>query len=435
MTLPCEDRGDHECATVRVFHAQLERALERCGPAHVVALLVVSLNRSDRLASVLDEPSAHAVTGELRERIGAVLRAADRFVMVSHDELWLMLPGLRVQAMATLAVNRLATALEPAFVHANRAAFVRPCIGIACAPQNASSASWLIQAADQAQQEARSAHLVHLVSEAGAANGVFPDDLEGALKRVLAANSLTVVYQPKVALATGRVVSVEALIRWPAGDASSVPTVLLVETAERAGLIGALTMHVLNTLLRERNGWLQQGVDLQVWINLSAHSLAQKELPQLLLQALQVWNTAPASIGLEITEGSLIRDIEQTTEILYSLQRAGFEMAIDDFGTGYSSLAYLRRFPITELKIDRMFIGGMSNSPADRQIVQSIIALAHGFGLKVVAEGAEDEATVAALEALQCDLVQGYVFAKPMTGDVLVPWIKAFHAHPRAPAG
>lgn len=409
------------------FHQVVDDALAAADPARVLAVLVVSLKRSDRLASVLGTPHAVAVTRQLHERIHAMLRANDRYVMVSAEEVWLLLPDLRSQALATLAANRLAAIIMPAVVHAEHSVYVRPCIGIACAPQNAQTAALLIQAADQAQQAARAENTVYAFSEACEQRGTLPDDLEGALKRVLASNALTVVYQPQVELATLRVHAVEALIRWPAVDPASVPTVLLVETAERAGLIGAVTMHVLNTLLRERSAWLLEGVDVKVWINLSARSLTEKDLPQMLLQALQIWSMAPSALGLEITESSLVKDIEQTTAVLQALRHAGFTISIDDFGTGYSSMAYLRRFPIAELKIDRMFVNSMATSTPDHQIVRSIIDLAHNFGLKVVAEGAEDAQTVAILAALGCDLVQGYVYAKPMPGAALVEWITAFH--------
>ena len=392
----------------------------------VLALLVVSLERSDRIACLLDDPASRAITTQLCGRIASMLREVDSFTLVAPDELWLMLPGLRTQALAQFAVNRLATLLETPFMQDGHAVFMRPSVGIACAPMNASAVLPLLRAADQARQSARAAGTVQAVSElrAGAGAGGLPDDIESAVKRVLSANTLMVAYQPKVDLATGKTLAVEALVRWPADDPQPVPTVLLVETAERAGLIGVLTMHVLNTVLRERQDWLRQGIDLQIWVNLSAQSLALKELPALLLQALEVWNTPPSAIGLEITESGLIRDIDQTSAILMALRNAGFDLAIDDFGTGYSSLTYLRNFPISELKIDRMFVKGMVDSLPDHQIVRSIINLAHNFNLKVVAEGAEDEATVAELKALGCDIIQGYVFAKPMASEALVAWME-----------
>jgi len=419
-----------DATAISHFHDALQQALVNAGDQYRVAVLVVSLNRSDRIASVLDDPAALAVTRQLLERVRAMLRQADRCLMVHDDEIWLMLPGLRVQAMATLALKRLLALMQQPFFHEGRTVFLHPAIGMALAPQNASAAIPLMRAADQARQAAHRANTSHAVSEATSDKYDLPDDLEAQVKEVLANNELTVVYQPKIDLRTGRVASVEALVRWPVHDSRCVPTVLLIETAERRGLIGALTSHVLNNVLRERNAWLQEGLDLQVWINVSALSLADQAFPQRLLQALQVWNTLPAAIGLEITESGLVRDIDQTTGILLELQRLGFEMAIDDFGTGYSSLAYLRRFPITELKIDRMFVHGMVHSPPDHQIVRSIIDLAHNFGLKVVAEGAEDDATLAQLTHLGCDLVQGYVHARPMASPSLAAWVRAFEGKP-----
>ncbi len=408
------------------FRETLQQVLADASEHQVVAVLVVSLNRSDRIASVLDDTAALAVTGQLLERIRSMMREADRCLLVHDDEIWLMLPNLRVQAMAALAVNRLLSLLQQPFVHENRTVFMHPAIGMAVGPNNATTAFPLIRAADQARQAAHRANISHAVSDAQPDQFLLPDDLESHLKEVLANNDLTVVYQPKIDLRTGRVASVEALVRWPARDSHCVPTVLLIETAERRGLIGAVTTQVLNNVLRERSAWLQDGLELQVWINISALSLADQTFPQRLLQALEVWNTAPSAIGLEITESGLIKDIDQTTDILLELQRLGFEMAIDDFGTGYSSLAYLRRFPISELKIDRMFVNNMVHSLPDHQIVRSIIDLAHNFNLKVVAEGAEDEATLAQLVGLGCDLVQGYVHAKPMDATTLVTWVKKF---------
>ena len=137
--------------------------------------------------------------------------------------------------------------------------------------------------------------------------------------------------------------------------------------------------------------------------------------------------SAPSNIGLEITESALIMDVGQTTEVLFELKKLGFRLSIDDFGTGYSSFAYLRRFPIDELKIDKMFVQGMIDSIQDRQIVKSMIDLAHNFGLPVVAEGVEDENTLLALKALGCEQIQGFYFAKPMPAEELLTWVAEFH--------
>ena len=245
------------CVTIAQFQQDLEQAIAQAGNPYLVAVMVVSLRRSDRIASMLDTSAARAVTAQVLARLGGMLRETDRLVLAGPDEIWLLLPRLPATAMVMLAVNRLLSVLGSAFVQEEHAVFVRPSIGVACAPHNAASAALLLRAADLAQQTARSTNVAWLMSEAsGAGSGQMPDDLEGAVKRVLTQNALTVVYQPKVDLVTRRVKSVEALVRWPADDSHSVPTVMLVETAERAGMIGALTMHVLNNVLRERSAWV-----------------------------------------------------------------------------------------------------------------------------------------------------------------------------------
>jgi EAL domain-containing protein (putative c-di-GMP-specific phosphodiesterase class I) len=416
------DANRSEAFTAEEFYQCMQQELVRADASHVLAVLVISLRRSDRIASLLNEQSAIDINRELVGRIRSVMRHTDKFILISNDECWLLLPQLRAEALAQLAVHRLLEVLHPPFMHGGHAVFMRPCIGIACAPQHAQSAAMLLRAADLAQQSARTENASYAVSEVHGDKNALPDDLESALNRVLASNALTVVYQPKIDLQNGRAASVEALVRWPENDSHDVPTVSLIETAEQCGMIEALTLHVLNTVLRERKLWLQHEVEPQVWINLSARLLAQKQLPQMLKQVLQVWHVAPSAIGFEITESALIHDIEQTAEILFELQQFGFNLTIDDFGTGYSSLAYLRRFPISELKIDRIFVQGMTHSKPDYQIVKSIIELAHNFGLKVVAEGAEEEQTLSELKKLGCDLAQGFVYAKPMTAETLATW-------------
>jgi EAL domain-containing protein (putative c-di-GMP-specific phosphodiesterase class I)/GGDEF domain-containing protein len=418
-------------ASCNEFHRLLESQLTRLDASNELAVLMVSLRRSDRLATLLQDAASIAASLQLTERIAAVLRPSDRFIMASEDECWLLLPGLASEQVALLAVHRLLDALRPPVVVFEHTVFVRPCIGVAFASRrrehDAFSASRLLRAADLAQQEARAEHMMFSVSDECAERDDLPAVPENALQSALQNNELTVVYQPKVELASKRAVSVEALVRWPIDHPHAMSATLIIETAERSGLIEPLTLHVFNTVLRQRQEWQRLGLKIDVWVNLSARMLAQRHLPQMLLQILQVWDTPPSAIGFEITESALIHDIDQTTETLFELQRMGFSLAIDDFGTGYSSLAYLRRFPIVELKIDRLFITNMIESRSDHQIVQSIIDLAHNFGLKVVAEGAELTATVPELQRMGCDLVQGFIYARPMPSEQLVGWWREFN--------
>lgn len=410
--------------------AFIERLDDEVGAASAtasVAVLVLSLRRSDRIHALMHPDYALAARQSFFDRVQNILRDKDQFVFVSEDECWFILPQLSSEALAILATHRLLNALSKPLKVDAHTIFFSPCIGVACAPMHGQSAMSLLRAADSAQQKARRDNHPFLLAEARHGHGNMQADLQTALEQVLDSNQLNMCYQPKVDLRSRRVVSVEALVRWPTEHALAVATNILIDTAERCGLIEMLTMRVFNQVLAQQVAWKNAGMEMLVWVNLSAHLLSHEQLPKILSRALDIWGIPAAAIGLEITESALINDIEHTTDLLFELKDLGFHLSIDDFGTGYSSLAYLRRFPIDELKIDRMFIHGMTESIQDKQIVQSIIGLAHNFGLPVVAEGVEQENTLDALEQMGCDQIQGYLFAKPMPGEALIDWCHNFH--------
>ena len=416
-----------ELASLDDFIRALDAEISASGESAAVAVLVLSLRRTDRIAALTLPEYAGQVRQCFLERIQAVLRDKDKLVFVSEDECWLMLPQLTSEALAILAVHRLLNELSKPLKVAAQTIFFNPSIGIACAPMHGNSAVSLLRVADSAQKSAQRDNEKFLMPQARAGQSVMPDNLLVVLEEVLDANRLTMRYQPKVDLHSNRVVSVEALVRWPSDHPLTIETTLLIDIAERCGLIELLTMRVFNQVLHEVVNWRSAGMEMLVWVNLSARLLSHEQLPKILARILSIWDVPASSIGLEITESALIHDIEHTTNLLFELKDMGFHLSIDDFGTGYSSLAYLRRFPIDELKIDRMFIHGMTDSVQDKQIVQSIIGLAHNFGLPVVAEGVEDEKTLTALELLGCDQIQGFWFAKPMLGDQLMRWCNEFH--------
>lgn len=420
ITTPTSDSP--EIATLGQFFDVLQREVQRSSETSSVAVMLVSLQRSDRIAALMIEDYAKDLRNQLRARLEPILRSKDRYIFVSENEIWLILPQLASEALAILAAHRLQGALYEPLKNHTYPIFLNPYIGIACAPQHSNATMALLRAAEAAQKNALAGHFKFLMADSDAAVQTIPDNLPQALGAVLDANELNIEYQPKVDLRTREMVSVEALVRWPKEHPQHVPTTLLIEVAERSGLIEALTMRVLNNALQEIGRWKAAGRDVLVWVNLSARLLSMEQLPKILTRTLAIWDVPASSIGLEITESAFIQDIDHSTSLLFELKQLGFHLSIDDFGTGYSSLTYLRRFPIDELKIDRMFIHGMTSSIQDRQIVQSIIDLAHNFGLPVIAEGVENEETLAALEALGCDQIQGYYFARPMAADKLLTW-------------
>jgi EAL domain-containing protein (putative c-di-GMP-specific phosphodiesterase class I)/GGDEF domain-containing protein len=394
---------------------------------HVMALLVVSLQRSDRVQALLQPSYAQIVEQHFCELIRPSLREKDRFVFATDNECWFLLPHLSSEALAVLAVHRLLAAMSSPLTIESQTIFFHPTIGIACAPLHAQDSLELVRIADQAKKNAQLNNLRFEMAQILRDERSRPDDLPQAIKAVLDENGLEMRYQPKVDLRSKSIKSVEALVRWPSDHTQVLATNLLIDVAEQYGLIEQLTIQVFNKVLQEAASWEKKGLHVVVWINLSARLLALQQLPKMLERCLNVWNMPASSIGLEVTESAFIHDIEHTTALLFELKRLGFRLSIDDFGTGYSSLAYLRRFPIDELKIDKLFVQGMSSSPQDKQIVQSIIGLAHNFGLSVVAEGVEQEETLNTLRLMGCDEIQGYYFAYPMPGDKLLTWCEEFH--------
>ncbi|HEV2611347.1 MAG TPA: GGDEF domain-containing phosphodiesterase [Noviherbaspirillum sp.] len=404
------------------FVRRLDANIEQRSPPATIALLVVSLARSDRLEAILDEAGSAAVREELLRRVRSVLRESDYLAMPSSDEVWVALTQLSSPTIADLAASNLIRLLERPIPDCDPVVTVRPVIGVALCGQTRTTATRMLKAALGAQQEARAASRRYSVVATGTEIGEMSRTVMAALQSALAQNRLSLAYQPKVDLHTGQVAGIEALVRWPADARSGWTPTLLVDTAERYGMIGELTRFVVHTALREYVTVLAGARIGILWVNLSASMLNEPGLPALLQQAANVWGVPCDQIGLEVTESTLLNDAELSIKTLHALAKLGFSLAIDDFGTGYSSLLYLRRFPLVELKIDKLFVEHMASSVVDAQIVRAVIDLAHNFKLKVVAEGAEDEATLAILRQMGCDQVQGYVYSKPVPAATLAEW-------------
>lgn len=415
------------------FFKLLKAELANRQQPSIVALLVVSLARSDSVDAILRNATARKIETQILARIGLCLRRQDHMAMVSHDEVWILLPGLTSPTIASLAANNIIGELDAPLVHDGTVVTVRPSIGIAVLTDPGKTPTGALKSATQAKNRARTLNLPYFVATAAENPDLLTMDLIVALENALAQNLLLLVYQPKVDLQSMRIASVEALIRLPPALETIMTPTTLVGIAEEFGMMQQLTRYVLHTALREHATHLEKCGIHRIWINLSAKMLNDPNLPEFLTQALEIWGAAPQSLGLEITESMLITDIDQSVVMLDHLARLGFSLAMDDFGTGYSSLAYLRRLPINELKIDKTFIKHMASNAADRQIVQTIIDLSHKFSLQVVAEGVEDLPTLSLLREMGCDQVQGYIFAQAMSAPVLVNWSQDFHLKHQGP--
>ena len=395
------------------------------------AVFFLELRRSDRSRALAGLANAEAVLTAVRRRIAETLRESDRFAIFGVEEILLVLPEVGNAGLALLVATRLVQRLQEPVDDAGGAVRLRPAIGCALFPQHGDDAEALIAAADRACHNARDGESGFRMAERGEA-GKDSDMLARELHAALQGNRLEVWFQPQYDVKRGTYDSAEALIRWPrpAGEPHVAPATV-ADLAEHHGLMPMLTMFVLHTALREAVRLAGRGIDLRIAVNLSASMLTDPNLPRIVAQTLEVWDVRPDRLTLEVTENTVMRDVEEALAVLHALKRLGTRLSIDDFGTGYSSFAYLRRMPLDELKIDKLFVRNLvaaSNatrgSPAegDLRIVRSIIDIAHNFDLSAVAEGVEDAATLAQLSELGCDVIQGYVACRPMPSDKLMSW-------------
>lgn len=242
----------------------------------------------------------------------------------------------------------------------------------------------------------------------------------------LQSGQMFVVYQPKVAIQQPRARSAEALIRWQHPSLGFIPPDEFIRLAEHSGLISQVTDWMIEQVISQLATWSAAGFDFNVAVNLSAYDLLNPDLPQQLSQLLTKYQVPGSALALEVTEGAVMQDPQQVIRNLQQLRSMGIELAIDDFGTGQSSLAYLKQLPVHEVKIDRAFVKDIENNQNDELIVVATTQLAHGLGLRVTAEGLENEAGLAKLIAAGVDKVQGYYFARPLKADLFMAWMQAF---------
>ncbi len=390
-----------------------------------VGLLMVQLVRPDKLEAIVGMPTSEVMRHAIR-RLPSALRKVDRLAAVTDDKIIILLPNLKSTAQAWLAAGKIQTTLEEGFSVEGEMMTVRPVVGIATFPDHAELPEELIVHADIAVGVAALRDVSqHVFQREDRRDSDIYLGLEAPLREAIRTNQLTLHFQPQVELKTGKCVAAEALLRWNAPEYGAVSPSTVIRIAEASGAIGSLTIWVLNSALRQQADWLKRDIAIDISVNLSTVNLSDSDLPDAIKQAIGTWGADPSRITFEITESATIGDAEKSIAVLNRIKALGVKIALDDFGTGYSSLSYVKNFPLNELKIDKMFIQNMCQSEADKKIVRSVIALAHSFNLKVVAEGVEDNNTVKELKQMQCDLVQGYVNSAAIPAKEFATWFEA----------
>ena len=390
-----------------------------------IAVLIMELRRANRMDAITSGISTQTIINYTDQRLDHLLRDADRYANFSGEQLCLVLPGLANKDQGVLAAIRVISELQQPFLIGGYPIMLRPHIGIATFPELGRDAGQLLMYADIASRIAAADEQgYHVYRPEDQVETEAYSGLDIELGKAIKANELRVCYQPQIDIHTGRCVAVEALVRWTAPGQREINPATLVSIAENCGLIHPLTLWILNTALRHAAAFAAAGIDLGISVNLSPKMLEDKELPQIIQQALDIWGVPAARLTLEITESSMIKDLECSLTMLSRLRELGIRLAIDDFGTGYSSLAYLKRFPVQELKIDILFVRNIHNSRGDKQLVRTIIDLAHNFDLITVAEGVEDQQTYDLLRDLGCDMVQGFLFSRALPETDFIAWYR-----------
>jgi EAL domain-containing protein (putative c-di-GMP-specific phosphodiesterase class I) len=248
------------------------------------------------------------------------------------------------------------------------------------------------------------------------------NELATALQLAVERGELSLLYQPKIAFETGSVVGVEALTRWEHATSGTIDPTTFIPLAERSGTIDELTDWVLGTALKQWVSWRDQGVMMNIAVNVSALTLRNVDFPDVLQRRCLLEGVPCEQITIELTEGAT-QHVVRLLDTLTRFRLKGVKVALDDFGTGYSSLLQLRQLPFTELKIDQCFVEDLATAQESRLIVRSVIDLAHALGLTAVAEGVESLEALELLAGMGCDQVQGYFIARPMQAGELVPWM------------
>ncbi len=388
-----------------------------------VSVITLNLDRFKHVNDVLGYAFGDELLKAVAERLQTLLRRErDCVARLGGDVFGLLL--YRTDSEGALQLSqRIARVFEEPLALHGQTVDVSASMGVASWPADADQPNVLLNRSEIAMYAAKARTVGTLVYEAtldssSAQNLSLLTDLRHALEH----GELRLFLQPKIHVATGRVVAAEALVRWQHPQRGLVPPMLFIPFAEQTGFVRQLTLWMFEEAARQWQGLQRSGQDIRVAINLSTRDLLDLEFPNRLALLMVQYQVPTSGFCLEITESAIMDDPQRAEATLNKLSDQGFKLSIDDFGTGYSSLAYLKRLPVNELKIDKSFVMGMEHDQSDAKIVRSTIDLAHNLGLTVVAEGVENAAILAQLGALDCDEAQGYHMSKP------VP-VADFHTH------
>jgi len=394
----------------------------------LMAVLILDMDRFKEVNDTLGHYNGDRLLKQVALRLFGVIRESDTLARIGGDEFGFILAKLQGgEDDIEKITQKIKKSLTGAFALENLFFEVQASIGASLFPEHGKDADTLIKRADVAMYAAKQNKLGYaLYAKNLDQHSPRRLTLTGELRQAINNDELVLHFQPKVASATGRLHAVETLVRWNHPNHGLVPPSEFIPLAERTGLIEELTLWVLKNALRQGAYWHSHNLPIGIAVNISAHSLLDPEFSEILTGFLSSADFPTESLSMEITETSIMVDPDRSLEILHRLHQQGINLSIDDFGTGYSSLAYLKKLPVSELKIDKSFVLDMLTNESDATIVNATIQLGHNLGLKVVAEGVENKHTFSGLRSMGCDFLQGFFIGQPVPAEMIAGW--AFQA-------
>jgi diguanylate cyclase len=434
----------------RVFLERL-RALLQAGRDQrgFLALLHIGMDRFKQINDSLGDKAGDQLLCSVAQRLQSSLRRGDSRAgrrqsdapMLSRtggDEFALLLPEILSTDVADRMARRILAAMSRPFQHDGKDLFITPSIGIAVSPADGQDEETLRRNAAaamlRAKNNGRNTYQFYSTEIDGASREKLA--LETRLRRAIERDELLLHYQPKIAIATGRLVGAEALLRWKHPDLGLVPPDQFIPLAEQSGLIVEIGEWVVDRACAQMARWRAVGHgDIKIAVNVSRQEVVSGGLVPMIGDAIRRHGIRPGQLVVELTEGMLMDRVDATRQQLDALRELGVELSIDDFGTGFSSMSYLKRFPLDELKIDKSFISGTPNDSTDLAIVKAIIALAHSLDLRVVAEGVETDSQRTELRALGCDIFQGYLCSRPLPAASFIARYREINGLPETTTG
>jgi len=419
-----EENGSSKRQNARVRF--IEQFLRQGQQGRLAGLVLGQLDAFNRIATTFGHEQSDAFCSTYTDRLRESLPARTPIIRLSERRFALLVDADSMTAIMDVAVA-LTESSPPQLTVGGDHFVVDLTLGIAVYPSHADDAATLFRRAELALKEAREKELAFDIYRPDAtqqqtALWKFETELQSAVAK----GQLEVYYQPKVEIASNRVCGVEALVRWRMSSGNFVPASDFIPLAETNGAIVPLTWLVFDRIITQLAGWDSLPESFSVAVNVSPQILSHPEFTTRVKALKTAFDARKLKLVIELTEDSLVQGDASSLASIERLRKLGVELAIDDFGKGYSSLTYLKQIPAAEIKIDKRFIGTVAVDQTDKQIVKTIISLAHALGMRVVAEGVDSAEAIAAVAELECEMAQGFFIGRPMRGDLVPEWMSHY---------